>query len=49
MKQAVEMRRFDDMAKILNKKTPNIIHFKHYLEEAHSSFSLGEHRELKIS
>ena len=34
MKEAIEMRRFDDMAKILNKKTPNLNHFKPYLEEA---------------
>ncbi len=34
MAQAVEMRRFDDMAKIINKKTPSLSHFKHYLEEA---------------
>ena len=40
MKEAVEMRRFDDMAKILNKKTPNLNHFKPYLEEAFKSFAL---------
>ena len=40
MKEAVEMRRFDDMAKILNKKTPNLEHFRHYLEETFDSFSL---------
>ena len=40
MREAVEMRRFDDMAKILNKKTPNLEHFRHYLEEAFDSFSL---------
>lgn len=34
MKEAVEMRRFDDMAKIVNKKTPSLNHFKPYLEEA---------------
>ncbi|MBI28880.1 MAG: hdig domain protein [Pelagibacteraceae bacterium] len=34
MKDAVELRRFDDQAKILNKKTPNIYHFKHYVEES---------------
>ena len=39
MKEAVEMRRFDDMAKILNKKTPDLNHFKPYLEEAFRSFS----------
>lgn len=38
MKEAVEMRRFDDMAKEINKKTPNLNHFRHYLEEAHNSF-----------
>lgn len=38
MKEAVEMRRFDDMAKELNKKTSNLNHFRHYLEEAHNSF-----------
>jgi len=32
MREAVELRRFDDQAKILNKKTPNIFHFKHYVE-----------------
>ena len=37
MKDAVEMRRFDDMAKIVNKKTPNLEHFKVYLEEAFNS------------
>jgi len=39
MKEAIEMRRFDDMAKILNKKTPDLNHFKHYLYEAYNSFS----------
>ena len=39
MKEAVEMRRFDDMAKIINKKTPSLEHFRHYLEEAFDSFS----------
>ena len=34
MREAVEMRRFDDMAKIVNKKTPSLSHFKPYLEEA---------------
>ena len=37
MKEAVEMRRFDDMAKIVNKKTPDLYHFKPYLEEALNS------------
>ena len=40
MKEAVEMRRFDDMAKIVNKKTPELNHFKHYLDEAFQSFYL---------
>ena len=31
------MRRFDDMAKIVNKKTPNLDHFKSYLQEAFNS------------
>ena len=34
MKEAVELRRLDDEAKILGKKTPNLEHFKHYLEES---------------
>ena len=34
MKEAVELRRLDDEAKILNKKTPNLLHFKHYLEKS---------------
>ena len=34
MKEAVELRRFDDQAKILNKKTPNTEHFRHYLEDS---------------
>ena len=34
MKEAVELRRFDDQAKVLNKETPNLEHFKHYLEES---------------
>ena len=34
MKEAVELRRFDDQAKILNKETPNLEHFKHYLEKS---------------
>lgn len=37
MKEAIEMRRFDDMAKIVNKKTPDLHHFKPYLEEAFNS------------
>ena len=40
MKEAVKMRRFDDMAKILNKKTPDLNHFKPYLDKALKSFSL---------
>ena len=34
MKEAVELRRFDDQAKVLNKETPNLEHFKNYLEES---------------
>ena len=34
MKNAVELRRFDDQAKVLNKETPNLEHFKNYLEES---------------
>ena len=33
MKQAVELRRFDDQAKILNKITPNLDHFRSYVEK----------------
>ena len=40
MKAAVEMRRFDDMAKILNKKTPDINYFRPYIEKAQNSFNL---------
>ena len=39
MKEAVEMRRFDDMAKVLNKKTPDLNHFRPYLEEAYKNFT----------
>ena len=38
MDEAVELRRFDDLAKILNKKTPDVEHFRPYLEEARQSF-----------
>ena len=34
MKEAVEMRRFDDQAKILNKKTPSVDHFRKYVENS---------------
>ena len=34
MKEAVEMRRLDDQAKILNKKTPSVEHFRKYVENA---------------
>ena len=34
MKEAVELRRLDDQAKILNKKTPNLSHFRRYIEES---------------
>ncbi len=38
MKEAVELRRFDDLAKILNKKTPDVEHFRSYLESARKTF-----------
>ncbi len=38
MKEAIELRRFDDQAKILNKKTPSLDYFQHYVEEAHNLF-----------
>ena len=34
MKQAVAIRRFDDQAKVLNKKTPELCHFKQYVEQS---------------
>ena len=34
MKEAVELRRFDDQAKVLNKETPSLEHFKNYLEDS---------------
>ena len=34
MKEAVEMRRFDDQAKILNKETPTVEHFRKYVENS---------------
>ena len=34
MKEAVEMRRFDDQAKILNKETPTVEHFRQYVENS---------------
>ena len=34
MKQAVAIRRFDDQAKVLNKKTPELSHFKQYVEQS---------------
>tara|TARA_B100000676_G_scaffold158924_1_gene156587 strand:- start:116 stop:670 length:555 start_codon:yes stop_codon:yes gene_type:complete len=34
MKEAVELRRLDDQAKILNKKTPSAEHFRNYLEDS---------------
>ena len=34
MKEAVELRRIDDQAKILNKKTLNLSHFRYYVEES---------------
>ena len=39
MDEAVELRRFDDLAKILMiKKHQMLIHFRCYLEEARQSF-----------
>ena len=38
MDEAVELRRFDDLAKILDKKTPDVEHFRPYLEDARKSF-----------
>ena len=32
MKEAVALRKFDDLAKELNKITPPIEHFQHYVE-----------------
>ena len=32
MKEAVKLRKFDDQAKILNKNTPDLNHFKQYVE-----------------
>ncbi len=34
MKEAVEMRRYDDQAKILNKVTPSLEHFRQYVENS---------------
>ena len=34
MKEAVEMRRFDDQAKILNKTTPTVEYFRKYVENS---------------
>ena len=34
MKEAVELRRLDDLSKILNKKTPDIFHFRQYVEQS---------------
>ena len=34
MKEAVEMRRYDDQAKILNKETPSVEHFRKYVENS---------------
>ena len=39
MKEAVEMRRFDDQAKILNKTTPSVEHFRKYVEKSFQSNS----------
>ena len=34
MREAVEMRRYDDQAKILNKTTPSVEHFRKYVENS---------------
>ena len=34
MKQAVAIRRFDDQAKVLNKKTPELSYFRQYVEQS---------------
>ena len=34
MKEAVKLRKFDDLAKELNKITPPIEHFQHYVESS---------------
>ena len=34
MKEAVEMRRYDDQAKILNKTTPSVEHFRKYVQSS---------------
>ena len=34
MKEAVELRKFDDLAKELNKKTPPIEYFQKYVESS---------------
>ena len=34
MKEAVKLRKFDDQAKELNKVTPTIKHFQHYVESS---------------
>ena len=34
MKEAVKLRRFDDLAKELNKITPPIEYFQHYVESS---------------
>ena len=39
MKEAVEMRRLDDQAKILNKKTPSVEHFRKYVENSFQATS----------
>ena len=39
MKEAVEMRRFDDQAKILNKSTPSVEHFRKYVENSFQEIS----------
>ena len=37
MKEAVEMRRYDDQAIILNKATPSVEHFRQYVEKSFKS------------
>ena len=34
MREAVEMRRFDDQAKILNKTTPTVEYFRKYIDNS---------------
>ena len=34
MKEAVQLRKYDDLAKVVNKPTPLIEHFRHYIENS---------------